>query len=116
MNDPQQAQHAQGPSWAAGPALPIIMTIVWLVVMVVVLMFALMSLMAFDSGSVTTGMGLLVAGIWLVVILCPVSVIAGWIAWGVSRRHVGAARIVRGVLYALPLIGIPVFLIGLAIG
>ena len=113
MNATQQAPR---PAISIGPALPIVMTIIWAIVMIVVLMLALFSLMAFDSGSVSTGMGMLVAGIWMVVILCPVSVIGGWIAWAITRRHAGGARILRGIVYALPLVGVVVFGIGWAIG
>ena len=111
MNDHQPVKSA------ISPTLPIIMSIIWAIVMIVVLMMSLFTLMAFDSGSVSTGMGMLVAGVWMVVFLCPISIVGGWIAWAVSRRRTeGAARLVRTVLYLLPLVGVLVFILGLMVG
>lgn len=101
MNDQQST------SPAVSPVLPIITSIIWAIVWIIVSMMSLFTVMAFDSGSVTLSMGMLVAGIWMVVFLCPLSIIGGWIAWAVTRhRPAGTSRGVRGALYALPLVGI----------
>lgn len=102
---------------AVSPLLPIVMSIIWAIVFVVVSSVSLFTLMAFDSGTGTIGMGMLVAGVWLVVLLSPISIVVGWIAWAVSRRRIeGAPRVVRGVAYALPLVGVLVFALGLFVG
>ena len=102
---------------AVSPLLPIITTVIWLIVLVIGAVVAPMSLMAFDSGTVTLGMGMLVAGVWMVVLFCPISIVGGWIAWALTRRNVGAgARTLRGVLYALPLAGALVFALAFVVG
>lgn len=97
------------------PILPIVTTILWLAVLLALSMVAMFSLMIFDQGVEETpaGMTLMFWGIWATLILCAVSILGGWLTWLATRsRRGGDASIVRGVLYALPLVGVGLVALG----
>lgn len=99
---------------AVGPLLPIISTIGWILVALVLAVPTMMSPMLFDSGG-STWTVIVVVGLMTSLFLCAVSVLAGWIVWGVTRRHRGGmARVFRGAVYLLPLVGIATSAIGFA--
>ena len=99
---------------ATGPLLPILATVGWIITALVLFIPTVFSPMLFDSGTsfwaVTIFVGLLSS-----LVLCGLSVIGSWIIWAATRQHRGgAARLFRGIVYLLPLIGILVTVIGLA--
>lgn len=96
---------------SVGPVLPIIATIVWLAFMVIVAFIGLFSVMIFDSGDVSVWSWLLFIGIWAFVILCPISILAGWLSWALTRAS-GRGRALRTSAYLLPLLGVLVFAVG----
>ena len=106
---------AEAPARAAvGPLLPILVTIGWILVALVLLIPTMFSPMLFDSGGSFWTL-LIVFGLLSSLFLCGLSVICGWIAWGVTRqRRGGASRILRGVIYLVPLLGIATAGIGIA--
>lgn len=105
---------ARGP--ATGPALPILVTIAWALLLVGASFTALFSFFLFDSGvdAVSAWTWMVFIGLWGTLILCPISIIASWIAWGLTRRRMrtGWGRILRGTCYCLPLFGILTVAIG----
>ena len=96
------------------PALPIITTIIWLVVGVALVIPAMFSAMLFDSGE-SFAAWLAFAGFWAGIVVCFLDIPALWIAWGLTRSRRGGARILRGVLYLVPLVPLAVAGIGLAL-
>ena len=90
------------PSGPVSTLLPIVATVVWLVVMVATVFPALFSAMLFDSGG-STPVYMIFAGLWLTIVLCFVSIVAGWIIWGTTRRKRSrVVKVARGVIYGLP--------------
>ena len=93
------------------PVLPIVATVVWLVVMVAAVFPALFSAMLFDSGG-SAPVWMIFAGFWLTIVLCFVSILAGWIVWGTTRRERSrSVRVARGVIYGLPFV--PLVMVGI---
>ena len=101
---------------AIGPALPILVTIAWILLMVGVGFTALFSFFLFDSGvdAVSAWTWMVFFGVWGTLLLCPISIIASWIAWGLTRRRMrtGWGRVLRGTCYCLPLLGVLAVAIG----
>jgi hypothetical protein len=107
------ATDMQRPS-SVGPALPILTTIGWILAALILALPTAFSPMLFDSGG-STWTVLIVVGLVLSLLLCGVSIVGGWVTWALTRgRRGGGARILRGVLYLLPLLGIAITLIGFA--
>ena len=101
---------------AVGPALPILVTIMWALLMAAVGFMALFSFLLFDAGidAVSAWTWMIFIGVWGTVLLCPISIIASWITWGVTRRRLGKGwgRVLRGTAYCLPLLGILAVAVG----
>ena len=88
------------------PALPIVATVVWLLVSLVLAVPAMMSFMAFDAGP-SLAANALVFGLWGTILGGPLCAVAGWVAWGLTRRRRGGwPMALRGFLYLLPLAGL----------
>ena len=103
-----------GSSQAIGPFLPIVSTIGWILTALVLSIPAMFSPMLFDSGGSFWAL-LIVFGLVSALFLCALSVIGGWIAWAVTRqRRGGSARVIRGTVYLIPLLGIVTAVIGIA--
>lgn len=103
---------------SVSPALPIVFTIVWLLSMVAGAFFGLFSFFLFDAGmdAVSAWTWMIFLGIWGTMALCPISIILGWITWGVTRKRMvlGWGQVLRAVAYALPVLGIASVIIGFA--
>lgn len=99
---------------AVGPLLPILSTIGWILTGLILFIPTVFSPMLFDSGgSVWTV--LVFVGLLSSLVLCFLSVGGSWIIWATTRKHRGgAARLFRGIVYLLPLIGIITTAIGFA--
>lgn len=93
--------------------LPVLATLVWLIVGAVSAFLLLFSAFLFDSGG-STWTWVIVYGLLGTVLLCPVSIIAGWIAWGVTRKDQprGSRRLLRVIAYCLPVLGILTVILG----
>jgi hypothetical protein len=99
---------------AVGPLLPILSTIGWILTGLILFIPTLFSPMLFDSGTSFWAVAAFV-GLLSSLMLCFVSVVGAWIIWATTRRHRGGpARIFRGIIYLLPLIGIITTVIGFA--
>jgi len=99
------------------PTLPIVTTIAWLLLALVGGLFGPFTLFLFDPGpdAVSVWTWLIFLGIWATLALCLVSIVAGWLAWAISRRRrSGPARALRGAAYVLPLLGLAMTTAGFA--
>jgi hypothetical protein len=96
-----------------GPVLPILFTVLWLIVGAVSTFLLFFSVFLFDSGG-STWTWVIFYGFLVTVLLCPTSIIAGWIAWGLTRkdRSRGFRRVVRIIVYSLPVLGILMVILG----
>lgn len=96
-----------------GPVLPILFTVLWLIVGAVSTFLLFFSVFLFDSGG-STWTWMIFYGFLGTVLLCPTSIIAGWIAWAVTRKDVsrGSRRVVRIIAYSLPVLGILTVILG----
>ncbi|MEY4135968.1 MAG: hypothetical protein RL205_96 [Actinomycetota bacterium] len=95
-----------------GPLLPILTTVGWILAAVILAVPTMFSPMLFDSGGSVWAV-IVVFGLVSTLLLCGLSVVAGWIAWAASRESRGAgARVLRGMFYLLPLIGLAATAIG----
>ena len=99
---------------AVGPLLPILATIGWILTGLILFIPTMFSPMLFDSGTSFWAVMVFV-GLFSSLALCFLSAIGAWIIWAATRQHRGgAARIFRGIIYLLPLIGIFTTVIGFA--
>lgn len=106
MSTPTPAQAS------VGPVLPIVAMIGWILVALILLIPTMFSPMLFDSGTSFWTVVIFV-GLLSSLVLCGLSVIGSWIIWAATRQHRGgAARLFRGFIYLLPLIGILTTAIG----
>jgi uncharacterized membrane protein YeaQ/YmgE (transglycosylase-associated protein family) len=100
---------------AIGPALPIVSTVIWLMLGAVAGVLAPFTIFLFDPGAdaVSVWTWLIFLGVMATVVLCLVSILAGWLAWALTRRRSsGLTRVLRGTAYLLPLLGIALLAVG----
>jgi hypothetical protein len=95
------------------PVLPILFTVLWIIVCPIALFLGFFSVFMSDAGS-STPIEMVFFGFTGTVLLCPISIIATWIAWGTTRKDPssGLKRVVRTIAYCLPFIGILSVLLG----
>jgi threonine/homoserine/homoserine lactone efflux protein len=95
------------------PVLPILFTVLWILVCPIVIFLGFFSVFLSDSGT-STPFYMIFYGFFATVALCPLSIIATWIAWGTTRKDPssGPKRVARIVSYCLPFIGILTVILG----
>ncbi|MFO0601193.1 MAG: hypothetical protein U0228_38140 [Myxococcaceae bacterium] len=100
------------------PTAALIATGVWGPGLFISGFFAMFSVMLFDAPGSENNPYLLFAasGLWSAPVLCIVSILASWLAWGLSRTKPpeaqGPWRAVRVIAACLPLLSVVVTVVG----